>query len=221
MDFQWIFKRFSMDFQSMFNGFPMDFQRFFNGFSMDLQWIFNGFQSIVNGLSMDFQWIFNWFLIDFQWIFNGFSLDFQCIFHGFPKDVQWVADGFSIDFLYIFRWVSIWFPVDFQWIRNGSRAVFKNPGEYSGFFRNTVGSFGILESLAASKKPRFPFLCTHRFSRSGFILDPFLVTFSLPVFVLFFKGFLAHSVVPSGYILAIIFDVFPIKKTIQFSIDFS
>ena len=24
-------------------------------------------------------------------------------------------------------------------------------------------SFGILESLAASKKPRFPFLCTHRF----------------------------------------------------------
>ena len=26
-----------------------------------------------------------------------------------------------------------------------------------------MGSFGILESLAASKKPRFPFLCTHRF----------------------------------------------------------
>ena len=59
------------------------------------------------------------------------------------------------------------------------------------------------------------------FSRSGFIFDPFLVTFSLPFFVSFFKGFLAHFGVLSGYILASIFDVFPIKKTIQFSIDFS
>ena len=59
------------------------------------------------------------------------------------------------------------------------------------------------------------------FSRSGFIFEPFLVTFSLPFFVSFFEGFLPHFVVPSGFIFASIFDVFPIKKTIQFSIDFS
>ena len=43
-----------------------------------------------------------------------------------------------------------------------------------------------------------------------------MVTFSLPFFVSFFKGFLAHLGVLSGYILASIFDVFPIKKTFHF-----
>ena len=65
-------------------------------------------------------------------------------------------------------------------------------------------------------KTALPVPCTHRF-----IFDPFFVTFSLPFFVSFFKGFLAHFGVLSGYILASIFDVFPIKKTIQFSIDVS
>ena len=58
---------------------------------------------------------------------------------------RWILNRCSVDFPLSFNG----FPVDFQWIRNGSRGVFKNPGEYSGFFRNTVESFGILESLAA------------------------------------------------------------------------
>ena len=38
-------------------------------------------------------------------------------------------------------------------------------------------------------KTALPVLCPHRFSRSGFIFDPFLVTFSLRLFVSFFKVF--------------------------------
>ena len=53
--------------------------------------------------------------------------------------------------------------MDFQSIFNGSTM---DPAGYSRILVNTAGfveSFGILESLAALKKPRFPFLCTHRF----------------------------------------------------------